>query len=154
MVSGLRCHQALRALQRFRQTANMGGRWRERERGQSRRTIDVYLLHSLLVCGAVVSDLAHTCEADHLPVCAGGSGAVGASVYGRDARMKVHYEVVSQLNPKYALTGHMCDYYGVYHVVKYDEHNNPEIIQTFTGLYRKDAYTLAGKLTQESYQTK
>jgi hypothetical protein len=44
------------------------------------------------------------------------------------------YEVESELNPRYAETGDQADYYGVYHVVKY-EADTREIIETYPAGY-------------------
>lgn len=60
--------------------------------------------------------------------------------------MRIHIEVDSELNPRYAETGSMIDYYGIYHVVKYDGDEPLEVLKTFDDPFadrRRDAYRFA-----------
>lgn len=60
--------------------------------------------------------------------------------------MSVHIEVESELNPKFLETGHWRDYYGIYHVVKYDGDQRVEVLKTFDNPFtdrRGDAYRFA-----------
>lgn len=64
----------------------------------------------------------------------------------------IHYEVENELNPKYTETGYASDYYGLYHVVKFDGDTRLEVIRTFGGGFtsdRSEAYKLAGRLTDK-----
>jgi hypothetical protein len=65
-----------------------------------------------------------------------------------DTRALDRYEVKAELNPRYLEHYHMCDYYGVYHVVAYHADGTRELLFTgIAGQGRYDAYELVGKLT-------
>lgn len=68
--------------------------------------------------------------------------------------VKPRYEVRSRLNPRYAETGSMDDYYGIYEVVKYIEGKEVGIVTTqradLHGDARSQCYLLAKILNGES----
>lgn len=45
--------------------------------------------------------------------------------------MGIHYEVESELNPLYEKTGNIKDYYGIYHVVKFEGDSRIAVVKTF-----------------------
>lgn len=66
---------------------------------------------------------------------------------------RIHFEVDSELNPDYLKTGYPIDYYGLYHVVKYEDDKKIEVIKTFKrGYGRSEAYTLASELQEAQKQ--
>lgn len=68
---------------------------------------------------------------------------------------RIHYEVDSEINPKFLETDHMCDYFGIYSVVKYDDDIPLEVIGTWSGGWgREKAYALAGQLTDAQMKNK
>lgn len=59
---------------------------------------------------------------------------------------KIHFEVDSEINPKYLETGDLIDYYGIYKVVKYDGDEIIEVLKVFDDPFtnrRMDAYKFA-----------
>lgn len=64
----------------------------------------------------------------------------------------IHYEVESQLNPRYNEVFDMRYYHGIYRVVKMDDDAVVEVIKTFDspngGWNNDQAWTLCGNLSK------
>jgi hypothetical protein len=67
---------------------------------------------------------------------------------------RIHYEVETELNPRFLETGNLSDYYGVYYVVKYSGYWPVARVQSFeNGNGRELAYALARELQNEQDAT-
>lgn len=73
--------------------------------------------------------------------------------------MSKHYEVESELNPRFKETGLTEDYHGIYHVVEYDCETRVRVIRSYKDTYtshamRMEAYKYAAHLQAVEDQKK
>lgn len=69
-----------------------------------------------------------------------------------DFSNRIHYEVESEVNPRYKETGDIHDYFGIYYVVKYFGDTRNGVIKKFDDHYtnrRAEAYRYARQLNEE-----
>ena len=67
----------------------------------------------------------------------------------------MYFDVCSRINPEYLITGHPCDYFGIYNVVERNDTGDivGEPVATYTGAQRRDAYEHAGRLQKAQCAT-